>query len=118
MLIQNVEEKLEFYKSLLKQNEECYILCKTQNGETIPLFIKRNEMATTGFFELNCLLFEYTYTKGNLGEEKFMKEQGYVIGNGIAYDIQTPFVFFDFDKYLGEMNKISKKECVEFLKTH
>ena len=25
MLIKNIEEKLEFYKSILKENEECFI---------------------------------------------------------------------------------------------
>ena len=115
MLIKNIEEKLEFYKSILKENEECYVLVKNDNGIT-PLFIKRSESAESGFFELNCTLFNYTYTKGNLAEERFMKEQGYVVMDGFAYDIQTPFVFFEFDKYLGEFTKISKKECVEFLK--
>ena len=117
MLIKNIEEKLEFYKSILKENEECFILVK-HNNETTPLFVKRSEAAESGFFELNCVLFSYTYTKGNMSEEKFMKEQGYVVTDGYAYDIQTPFVFFEFDKYLGEFEKVSKKECVEFLRTH
>lgn len=115
MLINTIEEKLDFYKSILKENEECYVLVKN-NDIITPLFIKRSEAAESGFFELTCTLFNYTYTKGNLSEEKFMKEQGYVVENGFAYDIQTPFVFFEFDKYLGEFKKISKKECVEFLK--
>ena len=96
MLVKNIEDKLEFYKSILKENEECFILVKNDN-ETVPLFVKRSDAAESGFFELNCVLFSYTYTKGNMSEEKFMKEQGYVVTEGYAYDIQPPFVFFDFD---------------------
>lgn len=117
MLIENIEQKLDFYKSILKENEECYILVKN-NDEIIPLFVKRSEAAESGFFELNCILFSYTYTKGSINEEKFMKEQGYIVMDGLAYDIQTPFAFFEFDKYLGEFERMSKRECVEFLKTH
>lgn len=116
MLINSIKEKLDFYKSMLKENEECYVIHTDANGQKTPLFVKRSVAAESGFFELNCTLFKYTYTKGNASEEKFMREQGYVTIDGYAYDIQTPFVFFEFDKYLGEMEKISKKDCVMLLK--
>ena len=115
MKIENVEQKLEFYKSLLKENEECYILCET-NEKITPLFIKRSEAAESGFFELDCVLFDYSFTKGNAAEEKFMKEQGYEIIGNRAYDIQNTFQFFPFDKYFGEFKEVTKKECIEFLK--
>ena len=115
MKIETIEQKLEFYKSILKENEECYILCEQKN-KTTSLFVKRSTASESGFFELDCVLFDYSFTKGNIAEEKFMREQGYEIIGNKAYDIQTPFVFFPFDKYLGEMKQISKKECIIFLK--
>jgi hypothetical protein len=112
MILNNIKEKVDFYKSMLKENEECYVIHTDEQGKKTPLFVKRSESADSGFFELNCTLFKYTYTKGNASEEKFMREQGYVTLDGFAYDIQTPFVFFEFDKYLGNIERISKKDCV------
>ena len=108
-------QKLDFYKKTLTNKEDAYVLCN-MNGQKVPLYIRRSESAPSGFFELNCTLFSYTFTKGNASEEKFMKEQGYVIIDNLAYDIQTPLMFFDFDKYLGDMIEITKKECILLLK--
>ena len=115
MIIKTIEDKIKFYNSILKNDVNAFVLCNNGNEKT-PLFIMKNPSSETGFFELTCVLFKYTFTKGNLQEEKFMQEQGYVIIDNYAYDIQTPFSSFEIDKYMGNFEKISKKDCVLLLK--
>lgn len=115
MQVKTIEEKLEFYKSILKENEECYVMYTNKDNKKTPIYVRKSESAESGFFELECELYKYTFTKGNAAEERFMREHGYIIVGNYAYDIQTPFIFFPFDKFMGEVNKVSKKDCVDFL---
>lgn len=117
MRISNIEEKKNFYEEILKGKTHTFVLCKRDNV-TVPLYIQKSHMADSGFYELHCQLFGYTFTKGNNQQEKFMKEQEYVIIGNKAYDVQTPFSFFEFDKYFGEFEEINKEKCVQWLREH
>ena len=115
MLINNLEEKLKFYKNILKNKIETYILIKNHNGDENVAYVRVGPNAEHGFYELPCYLFDYSFTKGNKKQEVFMREQGYVIINDRAYEIQTPFAVSDFEKQLGDFTEITKEECVRWL---
>lgn len=114
MIISDANEKIELYNTILANKNEAYVLFKNSN-ESFPLYIKRNNSSDCGFYELHCKLFQYSFTKGDIHQEKFMKEQGYVIIEDIAYDIQTPIVFFDFSDHFGDFKELTKDECVKWL---
>lgn len=115
MFLNTSEKKHEFYKDLLKNRKEAFVLCES-NDEKKPLYVMRSPDSNNGFLELNCHLFDYSFTPTDMREVAFLKEQNFIILDNRAYDIQTPFCVIDFDKYLGEFTEITKKECVEILK--
>ena len=114
MIISTTNDKIELYKSILSGKDDAYVLFK-KGDKSFPLYIKRNTSTDGGFYELHCKLFKYSFTKCDTHQEKFMKEQGYIIIGDIAYDIQTPIVFFDFSDHLGDFKKLTKDECVRWL---
>ena len=115
MLIKTPEKKHEFYNNLLKTRKEAFVLCENENGKT-PFLVVRSKDSENGFLELNCHLFDYSFTPTDVREIAFLKEQNFIVIGDRAYDIQTPFCVIDFGENLGEITEISKKECVEILK--
>jgi hypothetical protein len=113
--INNVDEKLAFYKKNLKHAKEMYVL--VNNGTTeYPIYVFQTTRAMSGFAELDCqLLGGFTYNKNSKEQEKFMKEQGYTIIGDLAYDIAPLMNLCEFDKHLGEFKVITKAECAMFL---
>lgn len=116
--ITTVEEKLSFYKKLLKHDDEAYLIF-TSGPQNFPIYIFKTNKAKSGFAELKCqLLGGYTYQKDNPQQAKFMKEQGYTIIDDLAYDVQPVFELCDFDVYFGDFEVVTKADCAIWLKSH
>jgi hypothetical protein len=116
MYLDTPEKKHEFYNDLLKTRREAYVLHE-KDGKKTPFLVMRSKDSENGFLELNCHLFDYSFTPTDVREIAFLKEQNFIVIGDRAYDVQAPFCIISFDKHLGEFIEISKKECVEILRT-
>lgn len=116
--INTVEEKLAFYKKILKHDKEVYLLFSGKN-KIVPLCVFETKKAKSGFAECNCQLFGgFTFNKNSREQEKFMKEQGFAIIDNLAYDVHPLFNLHEMDEYLGNFEVITKPECATWLKSH